>query len=155
MKEQLKQAFPQCKTNDCLSFHDLQKLWVIDPDEKVKCEIVTVQSDQCDFEVLNPSGVLIGFIAVDQCLFDDSKGKKCDCILFSEDVFCFVEIKNTKLGNRKAEKRKAYAQLAATITVFQSKINFENIRQEANVCFSMKKANIFPQRSASSLNCSC
>lgn len=150
MQEQIFTAFPKCQTDDCLEEYTNAIFWIEDPKEGGKCQVHVEENNQVDFKVINEDEKAIHFLAIDKCLLDDSDEEKCDFALFDDDVFCFIEIKESKPRTRKLRRKKALSQLETTITLFQSKLDFTNYQLEANVCFSMG-TKIFPQRNASSL----
>ena len=145
MIKKLKDAFSQIEKNSCLEIVKDKEFEIYDCPEdydtykKGRCYIKT----NGQFKVINRSKKEINFLAVDKCIFfDDDKFKKCDCIVFDDEVFCFIEIKefNTtrKVGKRRREKREASLnQVKSTIEKFKE--NFEIDRElEAYIC--VKKA---------------
>lgn len=141
MIKNLHDAFPQIIENACLEFLNHKEFEIYDcPEEdksctKGRCYI----QENGQFKVINPLSKEIGFLAVDKCIFfDDDKFKKCDCIVYDETTFCFIEIKefNTKkkIGKRRREKRESsLLQVEATIKQFRDKFNVER-NLEAYIC---------------------
>lgn len=141
MRKQIEAAFSQCAKNDCYTTLLNESIYIADTEDKQPCSIV-VTEDQAHLVVQNPSKKAIYFLKIDQCLFfDDSEHKKCDCAVFDEAVFCFVEIKNTvRAKQRQKHRRKAREQLATTIELFQTQLDLSTYQQKAIVCFTFKPA---------------
>ena len=131
MKNKLEEAFPQISTNHCLETTQ-DKFWIYDCEEKSRCYI-THEDNQ--FHVLNDTNGYISFLAIDKCIFfDDDAFEKCDCAVFNEKIFSFIEIKKSKLRQKKKNRKKAKAQLISTINIFRDKIDFSDIQLEAYLC---------------------
>ena len=79
----------------------------------------------------------VHFLAIDKCLFmDDVQTQRCDCAVFDDLTFCFVEIKTTSSENdRRIAKcrKKASDQLLATILHFKNEMNLDGCQLEAYV----------------------
>ena len=145
MIKKLKDAFSQIKKNSCFEILKDEEFEIYDCPEaddsctKGRCYIRI----NGQFKVINTNEKEINFLAVDKCIFfDDDKFKKCDCIVFDDAVFCFIEIKefNTtrKVGKRRREKREASLnQVKSTIEKFKEKFEIDR-RLEAYIC--VKKA---------------
>ena len=74
---------------------------------------------------------------------DSDKIKRCDCAVFDNKTFCFIEIKET--NQRKSENsRKAREQLLTTIKEFKDKIDFSDKRLEAYVVVGLDFKKISP-----------
>ena len=147
MKDQIEKAFPQSVKNKCIKTLSDSKFWISDQEEDFKCKLLSELSDDCDFEVLNPQKKEINFLAIDKCVFDDSDSQKCDCAVFNENAFSFIEIKATaKPRNMRLHRKKGLKQLAATIEIFKRKIDFSDTELEAYLCFS---SSTYPRQTVS------
>ena len=134
MIEQIANAFPHSGANKC---HEIQKgaeFHIYDSDEgKSKiCE----NEEPHHFSVVNPNEKSISFLAIDKCLISDSERGmgRCDCAVFDDSTFCFVEIKAITTENANsidAHRKKSRDQLLNTIRRFKSVLNFHNFQIEA------------------------
>lgn len=145
MKEQIEAVFAKCMTNQCIEEYREPQFWIHDPKGNIKCVIHLEKQEKFDFEVINKEEKLINFLAIDQCILDDTDGTKCDLALFDDTTFCFVEIKNAR-KNKGNHRNKALKQLGQTITLFKEKLEMANYALEARVCFSSSKT--FPRLTA-------
>jgi hypothetical protein len=129
MTNKLHKAFPTIVDNSCLEVIERSSFSIID--EEKRCRIV----DEGQFKVSNPHQKSIHFLAVDSCTFLDSDDTRCDCILFNEKTFCFIELKSCKSKNESNHRKKAKAQLKATIKEFKSRLSFTQAL-EAYICIT-------------------
>lgn len=87
-----------------------------------------------EFEVLNNTKSPIHFLKIDSCISNSNDSKRCDCAIYNDDTFCFIELKNSKRTNWKSHRKSAEEQLEATILNF----TYENITKnkvlEAYMC---------------------
>ena len=130
MVNSLKEVFPHIDEKNCLQLITKEAFEIFDHEEDKKC-IILEKNGQ--FKVSNPNQKEIGFIAVDECLFNSSDATRADCIIFDEEVFCFIELKHCKNKNISRNRQKAKSQLMATIEFFKEKINIEQ-KLEAYIC---------------------
>jgi len=132
MINSLKEVFPHLEDKECLQYINKKSFEIFDHKVDKKCHIVETNGQ---FRVLNSDEKEIGFLAVDECLFDSSDGSRSDCIIFDEDVLCFIELKHCK--NKKQlitkHRRKSKNQLITTIEYFQKNIKM-NRKLEAYIC---------------------
>ncbi len=142
MKQLIQDIFGDCKfpDTDCNgSFENtnLFKFHVCDPPpEHNKPAKIVSDIDEYQLTVINNNGHNIWFVKTDKCLLENDKSK-CDCLLFSDEIFCFVEIKNSKSSSRSTQRAKAIEQLEATIINFKGNgINFSHIITKAIICFN-------------------
>lgn len=106
------------KTENCFETCKEKEFGIFDPIEKLPCRLVFGEGE-IHFKVINEQEKDIQFLKVDQCLLDDSDGKKCDFIIFDETTFCFCEIKTFGNTSQRSNARKdAYKQLMATFKEF-------------------------------------
>jgi len=90
-------------------------------------------------------------LAIDHCLFSDKDATRCDCAVFDEKTFCFVEIKETDTAARRsAHYQDAKSQLKATIRHFQNRMTFTTKRTEAYACVG--RTNTRPASQTTDLN---
>lgn len=145
--EQIKKVFLKCVENNCLIVTNSERIEIFDDEVAKRCFIRNDDNQPVHFTILNPSQKEIAFLAVDKCLFfDDDEWEKCDFVVFDDQTFCFVEIKQAKARRRKSRRIKAIGQLKATIKVFLKEIDFETYSLEAHTCFIGKS--IYPSRPA-------
>jgi len=130
MINSLKEIFPHIDEKRCLQFITKKVFEIFDHEEDKKCYIL---EENGQFKVLNSNQKEIGFIAVDECLFDSSDGSRSDCIVFDDEVFCFIELKHCKNKNISRNRQKAKSQLIATIEFFKEKIDIKQ-KLEAYIC---------------------
>jgi len=130
MVNSLKEVFPHIDEKNCLQLITKEAFEIFDHEEDKKCIILETNGQ---FKVSNPNQKEIGFIAVDECLFGSSDATRADCIIFDEEVFCFIELKHCKNKNISRNRQKAKSQLMATIEFFKEKINIEQ-KLEAYIC---------------------
>ena len=145
MRNKLEEAFPKISRNSCLEINSESEFWIYDCDEENRCYM---KSEESQFQVINNTKNDIFFLAIDKCIFfDDDEFEKCDCAVFNEKTFCFIEIKKSKKSRKKANRKKAKSQLKTTIEIFQGKIQFD-LKLEAYLCIGMSPTR--PSRSAAS-----
>jgi hypothetical protein len=111
---------------------------IIDPEGLYKEDI-----DQFYFGIHNPNLQSISLWAIDGCFMGPQPGKRCDCILFTKSVFCFIEFKvNVQSSAPQSileHRNRACLQLRATIEFLFSSLSSQNIplnstKYEAYVC---------------------
>ena len=143
MKLLIKNAYPQIIQNSCLDILTDVEFSIYDS-EIGRCFIQKEEDSVIHFTVKNPNQKEIGFLAIDKCIFMDSdKIKRCDCAVFDNKTFCFIEIKET--NQRKSENsRKAKEQLLITINEFKNKIDFSDKRLEAYVVVGLDFKKVSP-----------
>ncbi|SFV58371.1 hypothetical protein MNB_SV-12-627 [hydrothermal vent metagenome] len=132
MINSLKEIFPHIDEKRCLQFITKKVFEIFDHEEDKKCYIL---EENGQFKVLNSNQKEIGFIAVDECLFDSSDGSRSDCIVFDDEVLCFIELKHCKNKNISRNRQKAKSQLIATIEFFKEKIDIKQ-KLEAYICIT-------------------
>ena len=143
MKLFIEKSYPQITQNSCLEILTDLEFSIYDS-EMGRCFIQKEEDSVIHFTVKNPNQKEIGFLAIDKCIFmDNDKIKRCDCAVFDNKTFCFIEIKET--NNRKSENsRKAKEQLLTTIKEFKDKIDFSDKRLEAYVVVGLDFKKISP-----------
>ena len=118
MLNRLKEKFPHLEEKKCLEFLNEEYFEIIDDGDK-KAYII---KENGQFKVSNPAKKEIGFLAIDECLFDSSDSSRADCAVFDEKVIAFIELKHCKPKKISTHRRKAKTQLAAIIDFFQRNI---------------------------------
>lgn len=130
MLNSLKEMFPHLEEKECLKFIEKEAFEICDHKEKKKCYII---KENGQFKVINSQKKEVGFLAIDECIFDSSNGSRADCMIFDDEVLCFIELKDCKNKNIPANRRKAKKQLIATIEFFQENIKLDR-ELEAYIC---------------------
>lgn len=59
-----------------------------------------IEFDNGQFEVINHTQKEIFFLQIDDCLYGSQDATRCDCAIYNDDVFCFIELKICKLNNQ-------------------------------------------------------
>ena len=129
MINSLKKVFPHLDEKKCLIIVE-DDFQFIDNIEGQKAYLIESNGQ---FKVTNLNKKEIGFLAVDDCLFDSSDGSRADCIIFDNDTLCFIELKSCKNKNIPPNRRKAKSQLIAIIEFFQERIKLDK-KLEAYIC---------------------
>ena len=85
----------------CLQEHTHPEFHIHDPHQIKEgsnpCYIVTTGLiGKADLYVRNPEQRSVVFLAIDQCIYDNSHPSKCDCALISGDKIYFIEFKNSE-----------------------------------------------------------
>lgn len=142
--EDIQNKFETCVKNNCIETISDEKFFVIEDSSTNKSSLIkkdTSKGDYSEFEIENINKKDIHFLAIDNCIFDDSSDhKKCDFSIFDETTFCFVEMKTnaTSLKDqaRKKNKKTAILQLKETVKIFKEKIDFSKYEYsiEAIIC---------------------
>ena len=130
MINSLKEVFPHLEDKECLQFIKKKSFEIFDHKIDKKCHIV---ENNGQFRVLNSDEKEIGFLAVDECLFGSSDGSRSDCIVFDDEVLCFIELKDCKNKNIPANRRTAKKQLISIIEFFEDNIKTDR-KLEAYIC---------------------
>jgi len=126
----LKNTFPHLEEKGCFQIVKKKVFEIFDHEEDKKCYII---ENNGQFKVVNSNQKEICFLAVDECLFDSSEGSRADCIVFDDEVLCFIELKHCKNKNIPRNRQKAKKQLIAIIEFFRENIQL-NRKLEAYIC---------------------
>jgi len=150
MNEQdLRAAFGDCKrpasslcpVNTSFEYPEGYSFYVYDNEDNQPISIVESSQDY-HLTVRNHTNSPVCIVKTDKCLFTDEH-KKCDCILFDAKNLFFVEMKNSAIGSRSANRKKAAIQLGDTIQLFENNnIDFKKHTAKAIICF--KTNNTYP-----------
>ena len=95
-----------------------------------------IKYDQGQFEVKNNTKKDIGFLQIDDCIYTSKDKSRCDCAVYDDKVFCFIELKTCKILSQKANRKKADAQLRFTIEQFRSDGIIHDQTLEAYACLT-------------------
>jgi hypothetical protein len=134
MINEIKLHFPQAVKNNCFEKSKLEEFWIEDCKITKKCSII---KENGEFKVKNNTDSHINFLAVDECTYNSNDSKRSDCIIFNDNIFCFIELKICSLNNAKANRKKAEKQLESSIKTFTSKLSKLN-KLEAYVCLNCR-----------------
>ena len=142
MKWHLNDAFKDRSPKKCITFHDGD--FYIKDDEKSGCEALlleTVSDTDSLFHIINPNLKQIALFKVDKCFFGSKPDhKRCDCIVFDDVFFCFLELKYDSVSDLAitvlANRLDAVNQLRATAKFFKAGLNDNYLGRnlEAYVC---------------------
>jgi hypothetical protein len=137
-----------CKIKDSYECITLEEFYIFDEEDNTTPSKIVVKNEYFQLSVKNSTKSEVTFVKIDKCLFPEEKGKKkCDCILFNENAFFLVEIKNSKPDGRSSARKKAIGQLEATIEqLYLKEINVSELSAKAVICF--KADNPYPIRTS-------
>jgi len=139
MRVQIEKIYPQSLTNGCIQ-QRTDSFDVYDHRVEHRCYIKTDLDEPSDFTIKNKGNKEIHFLAIDKCLFHDTDTfERCDCAVFNENEFCFIEIKESNLNQRQENKKKATGQLRATISKFKGTFDLSGYVLEAYRCIGIKE----------------
>ena len=121
--------------NKCWTVSMDSELMVIDDDEKKFSRFTDNPDDaQKALMVINEKNRQIVLLSIDNKLIREHVGGICDCALFDDKQFRFVEFKTNAYGNSTEQVRqtfdKATSQLKETIHVFKDRLQKVDIRFE-------------------------
>jgi hypothetical protein len=150
--------FPHlCTCNIKNSFEETSEEVFYVYDEEGSQKPSRIVNDGSDFQltVHNATKKNICFVKTDKCLIIEEKGlKKCDCLLFDDKQFYFVEIKTCKQSRRAKRKREIIPQFESTIDfLLENNIDFKKLKTTALMCFKSNYPNIIQasQKSANAI----
>lgn len=119
----------------CLESVNKSHFFIQDGDNQEPSFIVDKNGE---FEVINHTSNPIGFLQIDSCISNSSDNTRCDCAIYNDDIFCFIELKCMKPINFSKNRKKAEKQLKATIINFRNEDITKNKILEAYVCSNCK-----------------
>lgn len=113
--------------NECWTVRMDSELMVIDDDiEKFSRFTDNPDDEQKALMVINENNRQIVLLSIDNKLIKEHKGGICDCALFDDKQFHFIEFKTNAYGNSLEQVcetfEKATSQLKETIHVFKDKL---------------------------------
>ena len=91
-----------------------------------------------EFEVINNTNNPINFLQIDSCILNSSDDTRCDCAIYNDDTFCFIELKCIKPKNFQKKRKQAEEQLKVTIENFIQTDIVKNKTLEAFSCCNCK-----------------
>jgi hypothetical protein len=152
MVDKIKTVYPHCDTNCCIDSDNRDEFIVCDTSSG-KAIIHRGTNTLCHpfLSISNKKNKEIRLLAIDACILFPKDGEKCDCAVFDDLKFCFVEIKKNQGANpeyRRLNREKAISQLLTTIEVFKQNIDFSTHITEAVLCVGHK--DVRPAASATS-----
>lgn len=127
--------------NECWTVRMDSSLMVIDDDEDNFSRFTDNPDDEHKaLMIINENNEQIVLLSIDNKLIKAHKGGICDCALFDDKQFNFVEFKTNAYGNSPEQVRetfdKATSQLKETIHVFKDKLQKVDIIFEDAVTLS-------------------
>ncbi len=156
MLAQLREVFSATPVDQCLDHDDSERFYILEDDTLNKSIIEEYVTRQDGFLIINPHQKTVYMLATDNCFLDyldEYEGKRCDCIVFDDHYFCFVELKLNVLRSRKAIRRlrRAGEQLGNMIEFFRETFgkasrDFLGFELEAYV---VMRQDVYPRRSSS------
>ncbi len=141
--------------NECWTVRMNSELMVIDDDDEKYSRFTDDPDDvQRALMVINANNRQIILLSIDHKLIKEHVGGICDCALFDDKQFRFVEFKTNAYGNSEQSVRdtfdKATEQLKETIRVFKDRLQKVDIVFEDAVTLSchVVVSQRFPKRRA-------
>jgi len=104
------------KIEQCTKMINDSSFFIIDDKEKEPPYLVYKNGE---FEVINQNKKELSFISIDSCVYDSKDDTRCDCAIYDEVTFCFIELKHCKRTAWKRHRAKAEDQLKKTIETFE------------------------------------
>ena len=121
--------------DECLESVEEKHFFIQDGSNQKPAFIV---KEKGEFEVINHTSDSINFLKTDSCISDSNDTKRCDCAVFNNDTFCFIELKCIRASKFTTNRKKAETQLEATIDNFKDEDILSNKNLEAYVCLNCK-----------------
>lgn len=156
MVAQLREVFTTTPVDKCLDHDDGERFYILEDDTLSKSIIEEYLILNDGFLIINPNKKTVYLLAVDNCFLeylDEYEGKRCDCIVFDDHYFCFVELKLNVSEPRQVTKRlrEARKQLGNVIEFFRETFDkasrdFFGFEMEAYV---VMRQNVYPKSRAS------
>ena len=131
--------------NNCVEHISMNEFYIIDDIQTNSTKII---NENGQFKIINNTNKNLSFLKIDNCVGFDEDTQKCDCAIFNDDVFCFIELKtmtSDKQNLKTKRRKKAEEQLKYTIISFKDEELIQNKTLEAYVsitCF--KNENLIP-----------
>jgi len=117
--------------NECLENVDKKHFFIQDGDDQLPAFVVEKNGE---FEVINNTGSHINFLKIDSCVYHSKHSTRCDCTIYNDDTFCFLELKSSKRTNWKSHRESAEKQLKTTILDFTNEDVTKDKTLEAYMC---------------------
>ena len=115
----------------CVKSIDKKHFFIQDAENQKPAFIVEKNGE---FEVINNTNNPINFLQIDSCVSNSNDSTRCDCAIYNDSTFCFIELKNSKRTNWKAHRTSAEKQLKVTILKFNDESIIQNKSLEAYMC---------------------
>ncbi|WP_455756122.1 hypothetical protein [Sulfurimonas sp.] len=128
--------------NNCLETINDKHFFIQDGNNQEAAFIIDKNGQ---FEVINSTHEEIKFLAVDDCIDFGVDTQKCDCIVFNDKDFCFIELKtlqSDKATTKTKRRKKAEEQLRSTINHFSDEDIIKTKQLEAYVSLTCLKDNM-------------
>ncbi len=120
---------------DCLEIISDKHFFIQDEDDN---NSAFIKNDNGQFEVINRTEDDISFLKIDDCIYTSQDETRCDCAVFNDKFFCFIELKTCKIKNQKANRETADKQLKQTIIKLKSASIVGDKNLEAYTCVTCK-----------------
>lgn len=138
--------YPSSIGKGCVSDSNENNIYIEERGDR-RCYL-TSNENEAHFSVVNTSNQLIHFLAIDGCMLTSStKQKRCDCAVFNDSTFCFIEIKR-RHGKQGKILKEAKAQLKQTIDLFKQEF-IELADYELEAFISLGRGSLDPSFNAS------
>lgn len=122
MKDDIYSFFSSNEIKNCTAQLNEKIFWIEDDTERNKAYLELKEIEGWHFKVENPKSKVLHFFAFDKCLFKDDSQKgqrRCDCGIFEENKYAFIELKDVKRKKQRRGARKSAAQqLKGTLSFF-------------------------------------
>lgn len=137
LEEIFQQQFPRVEEKGCITQTERRTFGIRDDVETEAAYLTDVEEGQ--FKVNNPQAKKLWFWQIDNCTFDSSQAKRCDCSLWDEQRILLLELKANAIGTsgRKRLRKKANEQLEATLETIQEMIP-DHYERTAIICFNFQ-----------------
>ena len=133
MVAQLREVFTATPVDLCLDHDDSERFYILEDDASGKSIIEEDLTPKDGFLIINPHQKTVYLLATDNCFLEhlnQYEGRQCDCVVFDDRCFCFVELKLNVFKPRQATKRlrEAREQLGNVIEFFRE--TFDNASRD-------------------------
>lgn len=143
MKQQLEAFLSEDKRN-CLTSTQAEIFSVgeeckSDSGQKGKCYLIE-NVEEGILKVANSSKKAVFLLAIDDCIFSSADQSRCDCAVFDDKCFYFIEIKDSYSKKQRSDHRnKASSQLRSALEFFTQQFDFKDYQLNAVICFRFQK----------------
>lgn len=141
MKQQL-ETFLSADKKNCLTSTQVEIFSVAEEckseGQKGKCYLIE-NAEEGILKVANSSKKAIFLLAIDDCIFSSADPSRCDCAVFDNKKFYFVEIKDSSMRQRQGDRKDACSQLKNSLEFFTQQFDFEDYQLNAVICFRFQK----------------
>jgi len=117
----------------CLESVEKKHFFIQDGDDQEPAFIVL---DNGEFKVINKTDSPIYFLKIDSCVYGSNDDSRCDCAIYNDNTFCFIELKCIRPSKFSQNRKKAESQIEATIKDFHNEEVIQNKNLEAYVCLN-------------------